>query len=267
MACVLEATAPKAGNVYPGKSFDDLVYQDFLIAAEITAKVSGQKDLTVGQRVLETVRATNSATDSNVNLGIVLLLAPLIAADSRRATRQLDSWAPAVESVLAELTVGDSQCVFQAIRESSAGGLGKVDQMDVNDAECEGHILDAMKLAQGHDRIARQYATNFRDLIDTIVPVVHQAIIDAKDTILGITRCQILLLAMEPDSLIRRKMGEEIALQVQVSASEVNPSDDTSWQAFDHSLRQDGNRLNPGTTADLIAAALFILLLTDTKSS
>ena len=30
---------------------------------------------------------------------------------------------------------------------------------------------------------------------------------------------------------------------------------------FDASLRQDGNALNPGTTADLVTAVLFVALL------
>jgi len=32
-------------------------------------------------------------------------------------------------------------------------------------------------------------------------------------------------------------------------------------QAFDASLRRDGNALNPGTTADLVTAVLFVALL------
>ena len=34
-----------------------------------------------------------------------------------------------------------------------------------------------------------------------------------------------------------------------------------SLEAFDASLRQDGNALNPGTTADLVTAVLFVALL------
>ena len=34
-----------------------------------------------------------------------------------------------------------------------------------------------------------------------------------------------------------------------------------SLARFDASLRQDGNALNPGTTADLVTAVLFVALL------
>jgi len=36
---------------------------------------------------------------------------------------------------------------------------------------------------------------------------------------------------------------------------------EAALQAFDGSLRQDGNALNPGTTADLVTAVLFVALL------
>ena len=35
----------------------------------------------------------------------------------------------------------------------------------------------------------------------------------------------------------------------------------TALSGFDASLRQDGNALNPGTTADLVTAVLFVALL------
>jgi triphosphoribosyl-dephospho-CoA synthase len=33
-----------------------------------------------------------------------------------------------------------------------------------------------------------------------------------------------------------------------------------NWQALDKWMREEGHRRNPGTTADLIAAGLFVLL-------
>ena len=39
LACVLEATARKPGNVHPGASFDDLCYDDFVKAAAASAPI------------------------------------------------------------------------------------------------------------------------------------------------------------------------------------------------------------------------------------
>ena len=37
-ACVLEASAPKPGNVSPGRPFADVGYEDFVVSAEAIAR-------------------------------------------------------------------------------------------------------------------------------------------------------------------------------------------------------------------------------------
>jgi triphosphoribosyl-dephospho-CoA synthase len=67
------------------------------------------------------------------------------------------------------------------------------------------------------------------------------------------------LLAADRDTLISRKNSESVAEEVRYRASRVDSSDISQRVELDEFLRSDGNRLNPGTTADLIAAALFVL--------
>ena len=54
----------------------------------------------------------------------------------------------------------------------------------------------------------------------------------------------------------------EIAVDVQRRAQTIDLDDPASIASFDDSLRADAHPLNPGTTADLIAAALYVLLRT-----
>jgi triphosphoribosyl-dephospho-CoA synthase len=77
-----------------------------------------------------------------------------------------------------------------------------------------------------------------------------------------------MLLSTGCDSLIARKNGLEGANVVKQRASQVlarkesrDPDWIKSWIEFDQWLRADGNRRNPGTTADLIAAALMVSLV------
>src|SRR5688500_10935415 len=84
LACLLEASAPKPGNVSPGHVFADTTYEDFLASAAAIGSPLG----TAGSRPLgETIRlavlATRRWTTANTNLGIVLLLAPLARAAAR----------------------------------------------------------------------------------------------------------------------------------------------------------------------------------------
>ena len=84
-----------------------------------------------------------------------------------------------------------------------------------------------------------------------------------RDLLQGIVHAQIRLLADEPDTLIARKFGDAVARDVSARAR-IDPTDAEAVQALDRFLRGDNpyrlSRINPGTTADLIAAALYVLL-------
>ncbi len=74
-------------------------------------------------------------------------------------------------------------------------------------------------------------------------------------------------MSRHPDSLIARKCGLATATQAASFAKRVletgRPGDHEYHEAasdFDFWLRSDGHRRNPGTTADLITAGLFVAL-------
>ena len=80
LACVIEASALKPGNVHPFASFENADYWDFITASDTIAPILAQTTPhNVGDVILEAVRKTHDAIGHNANLGIVLLLAPLCA--------------------------------------------------------------------------------------------------------------------------------------------------------------------------------------------
>ncbi len=271
LACVLEATAAKPGNVHPDAWFADLCYDDFVTAAGIAAVRMTQPDRTLGRRILETVRETKRQTGTNVNLGIAILMTPLVIAHetarpaNRRSLRR--SLRSGVTEVLRGIDAEDSRRVFSAIAAASAGGLELADRdassrsMDATNPHARHeNLMTAMRIAAPRDLIAMQYANDYRDLFDTVVPTLEQQIETAGDVVRGIVGASVRLLAWQPDSLIVRKNGEAIGREIQTLARQTNPEDPVEIAALDTRLRSDGNRLNPGTTADLIAAGLFVLL-------
>lgn len=262
LACIWEATAPKPGNVYRGADFDDLSYVDFLNSAAAIAPVVDQVETRgVGGTVLAGVRATRAMIGpKNTNLGILLLIAPLAAAEADRPLPD------GIADVLDNLNDEDCQGVYAAIRLVQPGGLGRVDEADVNADRPPGiSLVDAMRLAADRDLVARQYVNNFADVFDLADRIgTHAQSLPLGD---AIVRAFLELLAREPDSLIARKCGAAMAREVSGAAQSVLDSlasGEDVYQGvladFDFWLRSDGRRLNPGTTADLAAAALFVLL-------
>lgn len=220
--------------------------------------------------MLSAVSESTQATQTNVNLGIVLLLGPLVEASIEFASGGLPSdrcdLATRLPGVLASLSTDDGKVLYEAIRLANPGGLKDQSQAlcqddDVEQATGPVDFVSSMKLASARDRVALQYSTDFQDLFEHIVPTVSDAIDQTGDVLAGISQAQLTLLSESQDSLIRRKNGDQVAASVQNRAREVQIVATPEWFEFDRWLREDGNRLNPGTTADLIAAALFVLLI------
>ena len=259
LACLLEATAPKVGNVHRGADFEDLTFHDFAVSGvAIAPAIESAARAGVGRAVFDAVSATRSVVPTNTNLGIVLLLAPLAA-----VPRDQPLTTGTVGSILRKLSPEDCSLVYEAIRLAQPGGLGEVENMDVA-GEAPSSLLAAMRAAEDRDLIAQQYTTDFRLVLDEALPLLRDGKQSGWSLTDSIIRGHLQLLSRHPDSLILRKCGSEFARRVSTLAGQIleagDPGTETYHAAladFDFWLRADGHRRNPGTTADLIAAALF----------
>jgi triphosphoribosyl-dephospho-CoA synthase len=262
-ACIWEATARKPGNVSPVADFAGLTYLDFLLSAATIAPVFDQAgERRVGETILEAIRATRQVVRTNTNLGIVLLLAPLAAAP---AGQDLKS---GIAAVLANLDIEDARLAYEAIRLAQPGGLGNVADQDVHAAPTQ-TLREVMGLAAPRDGVARQYASGFADVFDEGMPALRSGIDQTGSVEGAIIYCYLELLAQHPDTLIARKRGMAEAEEGSRRARQVI---DTGWPTgaesrqrladLDAWLRAEGNQRNPGTTADLATACLFVALRT-----
>src|SRR6187399_2128428 len=81
MACVLEVSAEKPGNITPSHDFADTSFEDMVRSGIALGPELGRAgERGVGETVLAAVRASRQAAGANTNLGIALLLAPLARA-------------------------------------------------------------------------------------------------------------------------------------------------------------------------------------------
>ena len=257
IACLLEATARKPGNVHRLADFPgDAHYLDFLLsAAAIVEPLNGAATLGVGRCVLNAVEATRRVIDTNANLGIILLLAPLAAVPDGIDLRS------GMIDVLNRTTIDDCRFVYRAIRLAAPGGLGIAPEQDVRD-EPTITLVEAMRLASDRDAIARQYANGYVDVFDLAIPALARALQTGQGTEAAIVSAFTTTLAAIPDTLIVRKRGREVAEEASRRARIAVDTGD--FASLDTWLRADGHARNPGATADLIAAALFVALRSGT---
>jgi triphosphoribosyl-dephospho-CoA synthase len=261
LACLWEATARKPGNVHRFRDFDDASYVDFLMSAAAVAPVlDAAPGRRVGETVLQAVRATRAVVASNTNLGILLLLAPLAAVPTGEDLR------PGLARVLDSLDVEDARLVYEAIRLAAPSGLGESPEQDVR-GEPTQTLRQVMALAADRDLVARQYADGFREVFDEGVPALVQGLEWIGDREGGILFCHLHLMASYPDSLIARKRGPAEAEESARRARQLldagwphTPAGRAALADLDAWLRAAGRGRNPGTTADLVAACLFVAL-------
>jgi triphosphoribosyl-dephospho-CoA synthase len=255
LACVLEASAEKPGNITPSHDFADTSYEDMLRSAiAVGPELARAGDRGVGETILAVVEASRRVAPANTNLGIALLLAPLA-----RAALGGGSLRAQLAATLRSLDIADARAAYAAIGLSGAGGLHERVEHDVRSEPTVG-LHTAMASAAGRDSIAFEYVTDFTLTFDTGLPALEAALRKGVALRDAIVELHLRLLAATPDTLIARKVGVDAAARVSEGARDVLARRRT-LESFDASLRERGNALNPGTTADLVTATLFVALV------
>jgi triphosphoribosyl-dephospho-CoA synthase len=282
------------GNVHPAAAFADLSHDELVAAGEaIAAAIDRARAQPLGRTILDAVAASRRVTRSNANLGIVLAIAPLAAIPDGTPLSPA-----AAAGVLATATPDDARDVYAAIALAKPGGMGRRDEWDIA-GPAPASLLDAMHAAADRDQIARLWARGYEPLFAGPVADIAGEIDRGLSLGAAIERGHLMQLAREPDTLIARKHGLAAARDVSARAAAVLAAGhawpaaghawpaaaghawpaaadhawpaaaDHAWPAaaaeLDRFLR--AHAMNPGTTADLVAAALYILLATDRLTS
>jgi triphosphoribosyl-dephospho-CoA synthase len=270
---MLDVLSFKPGNVHLEIGFNSTPAANFLLSAAAIAPVMEEAPLRpVGQTILDSIRATRSVANENTNLGIVLLLAPLASVPPNLDIRG------GVMRTLIRLSVDDARNAYEAIRLAKPGGLGTVNEQDVSQ-EPTVTLREAMALAADRDMVAKQYVNDFEQTFEGAELLCKYLDADTEVEIAA-TRTFLQLLSKYPDSLIERKFGKEAAQRVTKKAKEIAHANFDMWEihVFDAWLRRGcperfrpteqwewspatvPGAPNPGTTADLVTASLFVAL-------
>lgn len=262
---ICDINALKPGNVGRHGAGHGMDCADFIKSAQVVTPILCNQRLGLGKRILSSVEATLGAVHCNTNLGMVLLIAPII-----RVFEQLVSpgdFQDLIKPTLMSLEQQEAQDIFAAIRLANPGGLGKVDKYDVN-SPLDIDIYSAMDAAKERDLIALQYANGYREIVNLGIKCLQNYHNRWNSVEWAAVACYLMYMASFPDSHIRRKYGIEIAEQVRKKTIPVwerfadydNPGDARGvLTMFDKELKE--SEINPGTCADLTVASLLLYRL------
>jgi triphosphoribosyl-dephospho-CoA synthase len=267
LALLLEvAGTPKPGNVDRHRDLDSLRFEHFLAGAVGAGRGlrRAADDDPVGASFETAVRGMARQSGGNTQFGCLLLLVPLVVA----ATNAAD--APArddARAVVEATTVADAAGFYRAFEhvdvavDDPPADATDLDVRRGSDAvpaleARELTLLDVMALSADRDANAREWVEGFPRVFEAA-----DGILAAEGSVLDRAAHAFLdLLADAPDTLVAIQHGEETAEQVRQTAAALVAEDAPrpAVEAFADDLVDRG--INPGTTADLTSAALFVAL-------
>ena len=277
LACLFEVGVEKPGNVSPRVGFADARFEDFAASAVAIGPAMGDAGLAgVGETIARAAAATRRLVATNTNLGMILLLAPLAKAAARLGAGGDPRAAPhdaggdlraALHDVLEGLTVQDARLAYAAIRAAAPAGMGKVERHDVGEDDVSVTLRAAMDAARERDSIAREYVTDFAITFTLGAATLQRCWQDGAAFSDAVVTAFLTILAAVPDTLIARKNGLRAAEDVSRRAARVlaaggrfSERGRARLAELAGELGDEAHALNPGTTADLVAAALFVFL-------
>jgi len=295
LSILLEISAAKPGNVNLTRGFEGTRVEHFLASAVAAAssfeeaarrgiavhdKKLSVSDVGMGQIIKECAADINAwQKGGNTLLGTVMLFVPIAVAAGMTPTeenfgfefpRLRENLKLAVESTTAE----DAVHLYEAIDVAKPSGLGGAPDLDVNDPASKTRILkenvslyEVFKIAAGYDDICSEWVNNYPITFDLAYPYLLKQL-KRGDLNTAIVHTFLKVLSEHPDTFIARKVGAEKAREISLDAKKIlelggveTSEGRKSILELDRKLRVSGNLLNPGTTADITAAALALCTL------
>jgi len=262
LALLLEvAGTPKPGNVDRERDFDDLRFEHFLAGA-VGARPGLELAADGGPVGYAFERAVEGMADQsagNTQFGALLVLCPLVA-----ATNEGDLTQSGVDSVVRDTTVADAADFYRAFEHVDVAvddppeGMKPLDVRHGSDAvptlrERDLTLFDIMRQSGGVDGVAAEWTNRFERVF-----AAGEAILDDSGSAPDrASRVFLDLLANDVDTFVVTRNSRETAEEVQRRAQAVLDGEEDATELAAELVARD---VNPGTTADLTAGALFVAL-------
>ena len=260
-SCSKDVEVIKPGNVNIDYPHSDTTAYNFLRSAHDSCRSLFRQDLSLGERIYHSVTDSRKNTRVNTNLGIVILISPIIQG---LLTSTKTTFRSALKDVIKTSRISDTNLLCRAINSINPGGLGEREEMDTNSLP-KVTLKTIMDKSAKYDRLSYQYSTGYSDILDFIVPriIEHKKYIENTDFLLSLVFLEIL--SEIPDTHISRKFNEKIAKKTSNEARDLIKIINTERSRkkaisricqLDYEYKNKG--INPGTTADLLLSGVMI---------
>ncbi|MCW4005203.1 MAG: triphosphoribosyl-dephospho-CoA synthase [Candidatus Bathyarchaeota archaeon] len=296
LAMLLEVSTKKPGNVNFNDSFADTRAEHFLasaVAAAPALEEAANQGIAVAEGKISPSEVgmgnliKTCVSDimvwqhgGNTLLGTIMLLVPLATAAGMTKTRPDDSFdltvlRENVKLLVESTTATDAVCVYDAVEIASPSGLNQSSDLDVNDPQSKQRLLtdnitllQVFKIGASYDDICSEWVNNYPITFTQAYPYLKTQLQNGRDLTGAVVHTFLKILSEHPDTFIARKVSVEAACEVAAEAGIIlalggldSEGGKIGVEALDERLRSCGNKLNPGTTADLTAAALALAVL------
>jgi triphosphoribosyl-dephospho-CoA synthase len=296
LAILLEVNAPKPGNVHRNANFHKTNYEHFLASAVAvapsfkTATARGilvakgrinPAEVGVGRIIKDAVERVNIwQHGGNTLLGTAILLSPMAVAAGKTLKENdgifdLTKQRASMKTIVIATTPEDAVALYEAIDIAKPGGLNKAPKFDATEASSKQKILEThttlfevFKISAEYDSVSSEWVNDYHIVFDVGYPLLRKELQTRNNINTAIVHTFLKLLSEVPDTLVARKAGltkaEEISCQARhvLELGGLNTIDGKKALAeLDKNLRDSENKLNPGTTADLITATLALHIL------
>jgi len=254
------------------------------------------EDIGIGQYIKKSVIDFKAwHLNGNTHLGICLLFIPLSASAgytfAQREEIEPVSLRENVSRIMEATTTLDAIDVYEAIKKANPSGLGRLESVDAPDLTEKGvdqkildtgqTLFDIMRVSSQWDTISQEWVTGMKISFKIGYSTIKRVYNETGKINTTTVNTFLTLLSQFPDTFIARKVGVNVIQDIpRAVAIGLKKAEEVSRKAaaiirmgglktaegkkallsFDRELRVD-LKLNPGTTADLTAAALLIAIL------
>lgn len=284
---------PKPGNVHRTSDFPDATFEQFVastIAIGPAMLLAARRGFSVGKGELrkeevglggimeEAMRETRKwQKDGNTNLGTILLLTPLTAAAGWVLAEEGRIGGESLRRRLSELlkatTPEDAVGLYRTVLLAEPAGLGKLEDLDVNDPRSQEELrrrgisaYEVMRICSGWDDVAREWVTDYSITFEFGYPTLVRIYRQTNHINTTTVQTFLELLAFRPDTFVARIKGRKKAEEASQKARRVLEEGGMLTERGRRMVKEldeefKGEDINPGTTADLTASSWMLALL------